>query len=803
MNFSKLLALTIFILGCSSAETPKIKEMPASDWFFAQRAYPQGKINFDAYFQSLQQTKNLMNSQKNSNQLNTSPQWEQAGPTNIGGRVTAVVADPLNPNVVYAGCAVGGVLKSTNFGQNWIPVFDSTGVLSVGAITMDPLNSDVLWVGTGEANSSGDSYGGNGIYKTTNGGTTWTHSGLENSHHIGRIVVHPTNPNTVWVAALGSLFGTNSERGVYKTTDGGTTWTKQFFVDDTTGCVDLSINPQNPNELYAAFWHRIRTPVYRKVGGTTSGIYKTTDGGTTWTLLSNGLPAPSPTNGRIGVCVAPSQPSTVYAVYSDHPGNFKGVYKTTNSGTSWTELANSNDPTLSSIFSNFGWYFSTLAVNPVNHNNVVLSGVQIYQTNNGGTTWDSFDNGQMHVDHHAFWFNPIVPNQIYCGNDGGLYYTSNSGNTFTKAENFPITQFYAITHDPQITNRIYGGTQDNNTLVTLTGAIDGYESILGGDGFHCLVDPGNSNRVYAEYQWGNLYRIENGNYSFLVGQGSGIDQTEPRNWSSPVALSPYSDSTLYFGTNRVYKSTNRGDTWTAFSPVLATATSTGNLVYGTVTTIAPSYTNPNIVWAGTDDGNVWVTSNNGTSWTNVSASLPDRWCTRIATVNFGFWNQYYQGVNDSVAYVSFSGYKENDPLSHLWRTGNLGQTWEDISGNLPDVPINDVIAYNNPIIVNPPSKTTSETNEFEYGTRLFIGTDFGVFFSFVGWSPWEFISDGMPLAPVFDLELVEEGPPFSTFTLLAGTHGRSIYKADVTDLIFPDEVSEKSNKASGYELAQN
>ncbi len=786
MNYSKtlLLVLIAFLVSCSTKQNEVTRKPPKvpNDWFFAQRTYPSGKLNTEAYQKSLNQVRAERKKSKSQNKISTLT-WQQAGPTNIGGRVTAVVADPFNSNIVYTGTAAGGVMKSENFGQTWTPIFDDVGSLSIGAVAMDPSDANTLWVGTGEANSSGDSYPGTGIYKTIDAGSSWTFVGLPNSHHIGRIVIHPTNPDIVWVAAMGKLFDSNPERGVYKTIDGGQTWTQQLTVNDSTGCVDISINPQNPDELYASMWERIRRPQERKAGGMGSGLYKTIDGGQTWNQMTNGLPPNALNIGRIGVKVAPSLPSTVYAIYVDHPGYFKGFYKSTDSGASWTELADENDPDLMDIFSSFGWYFGTIEVDPVNPDHIIAMGVQILNSTDGGQNWDSFDSYQMHVDHHAFWFNPLVPSEIYVGNDGGLYYTNNTGNNFTKASNFPVTQFYAITHDPQLPQRLYGGTQDNNTVRTLTGNLDDYQSILGGDGFYCLVDPTNSNRVYAEYQWGNLFRIENGQSTNIVGQNSGIDQSEPRNWSTPFAMSPFDNSTLYFGTNRVYKTTDMGDNWTSFSPTLTSPNQGGNLGFGTVTTIAPSFTNPDIVWAGTDDGNVWVTSDDGANWTNVSTNLPTRWCTRVATA---------LQTSDSVCVVTFSGFKENDSTAHIWATNDLGQTWTDISDNLPNIPINDVVLADVIVVANP-------QDNYEFAT-MFIGTDLGVYYSYGGQN-WVIMDDGLPLSPVFDLELTSIFTP--PINLIAGTHGRSMFKVDVTSIVLPSDIEEEENKLEGYELAQN
>ncbi|MBN2363587.1 hypothetical protein JXL83_05605, partial [candidate division WOR-3 bacterium] len=330
-----------------------------TEWFTLSRAYPYEEIPFDGYMNALNRAMDLRRATSNADYFTVT----QAGPTNVGGRITDVLVHPTDTNLIYAGAALGGILKSTDCGYTWDFVSQDVPNLSVGALELDPQNSQKVYFGTGEANSSGDSYEGTGLYMSTDGGATWQFLGLEHSRHIGRIRVSPVDSNRIYVAVMGSLFGVNSERGLYRSTDGGSTWERKLYVNDTTGCIDVVINPQNPNILYAAMWQRIRKPDYRNVGGMGTGIWKSTDGGETWTKLTNGLPADSPTNGRIGLALAPSNPDIVYASYVNHPGDFLGIWRTTNGGTSWESRLVS--PGLSS-FSSFGWYFGQTWISPTN-----------------------------------------------------------------------------------------------------------------------------------------------------------------------------------------------------------------------------------------------------------------------------------------------------------------------------------------------------------------------------------------------------------------------------------------------------
>lgn len=735
----------------------KRKSQP-SDWFYRQRAYPLGYIDPELRKMAFEQAERL----KAAARAQNVPQWIPRGPSNIGGRITTMAISQQNPDVIYIGAADGGVLKTTNAGVNWTPLTDHLPSLSMGAVAVDPTNDNIVYAGTGEANSSGDSYDGMGMFKSTDGGASWSSIGLEQTRHIGKIVIDPTNTNILYVAAMGTLYTGNSERGVYKSTDAGATWHRVLFINDTTGVVDLAINPQNTNILLAAAWQRRRGPEGRLyVGGVHTGIYRTTDGGASWTLLSNGLPAPAPNVGRPAVAIAPSNPLIAYVAYADDPGNFFGCYKSTNGGDTWTRT---NDANLSDLYSNFGWYFGKVFINPHNPDNVFIFGVSLAKTTNGGASWTT--QVSSHVDHHAMAFHPTDPMKMYIGNDGGFCKTTNGSASWTREtdQDLHITQFYAgwISHTNP--NNRMGGTQDNGTPRTMTGGLSNWASINGGDGFYCIIDYTDGNYQYAESQYGAIRRTTN-NWSSSSSATSGF--TGRKNWSTPIAIDPNNPMVLYTGSHMLHRSTNRAASWTAISPDLTNGPVPGFSAYATITTIDVAKTDSNVIMVGTDDGNVWVTTNLGASWNDINAGLPNRWITRVR----------FDPTNHNIAYVTLSGFRLDSPLPHIFRTTNLGQTWQDISSNLPEAPINVVLV--DPL----------------YTHRLYVGTDVGCFFTTNTGASWQAMGTGLPNAAISDMQI--HAP---TRIALAFTHGRSMWEINLDDLT---AVAENRDIPVRMELQQN
>jgi len=685
--------------------------------------------------------------------------WTFAGPTNIGGRLTSLAVDPINPDHIWAGAAAGGVFESTDRGDNWSPVFDGQPLLPVGAIAAHPSNPEIVYVGTGEANGAGYSYDGDGVYRTLDGGATWQAIGLSDTRRIGRIAIDPQNPQRLFVAAAGGVYVPDDHRGVYRSTDGGTTWTQVLFVSTTAGAIDVAIDPGNSNRIYAAIWEHYSTATRWVAGGTNSAIWRSDDGGDTWTRLTNGLPASSPTIGRIGLALAASSPQTVYALYLNDPGSFIGVYKTTNGGDNWFRV-DTPGGIQQSIFQGFGYYFGQIRVDPSDARKVYLLDVYYSRSIDGGVTYTNTLTG-LHVDHHDL---VILPGRLYMANDGGFYHSEDGGATWTQSFSLPASQFYDLGIDPQSPLIRYGGLQDNGSVRTKTGGLSNWTSVNGGDGFQCEVDPVNDKNVTCESQFGAIVRSTNGGSSFSSGV-NGIVTTDRRNWNTPITNDPLTASRLYTGTVRVYRSANAAQLWSPISGDLTDgpppssqargggvgASHLASTVAGTITTIAVSRVDTSVLWAGTDDGNVWVTANGGALWTQVNVPGRTEWVTRVEADPFAAGG----------AFVTFSGYRDGSPMPRIFRTIDYGTTWTDISTGLPDVPLNCVSADPAP----------------DDRGRLFVCSDLGVHVSDDFGRRWSDLGSGLPGVVVHDLDLVT-----SSRELFAGTHARGMYRYDLSQL---------------------
>ena len=722
------------------AQQDLFKEYP-NEWMYNQRAYPNNFINAEAIKNAIEQSLNIIKNRQGQG----IGDWELEGPINTGGRITDVAISPDNDDILYVGTATGGIFKTTDRGDNWTPIFDAVVKPSIGNIAIAPSNSQRIYVGTGEANGSATdgAYFGDGIYRSDDGGDTWNNMGLEESNHIGRIIIDPTDPDRVFVAATGKLYGYNEERGIYRSTNGGNDWERVLFITDSTSAIDVIMNPVNTDIIFAAMWERTRKPWQRDYGGVTSAIHRSIDGGDNWEILTNGLPAVSPNTGRISLAISESEPSTIYARYTtDEITNvFDGLYKSTDNGDSWTLVALGD---ISGVDSSFGWYFGNIRINPLDPDEVYVLGQQLVKTSNSGSSWQTVSG--MHVDHHAMEYSKNNNNFILAGNDGGAYISENGGNSWTHFNNLPITQFYNIEVDFQQPERLYGGTQDNNTIRTLTGSNDDWSSIWGGDGFHVNVDPVDNNFVYAESQFGGLGRSTNGGTSFQ-GATDGIDFNDRRNWNTPVVLSPFDSEIVFYGSNKLYTS-DKAVFWTVISPDLTDGQHpSGSLSYGTLTAIAPSYLNLDTVYVGSDDGNVNVTFNGGNTWENITNGLPDRYITSIAISH----------NDDQIAYITFSGFSVLDYTPHIFKTEDGGQNWSDISSNLPSIPVNDIILFTN---------------------SIFVATDLNVWYSENDGVSWDIVGNDLPFTIIRDLKLHEPSN-----MLYAGTFGRSLHSYDLDNLI--------------------
>jgi photosystem II stability/assembly factor-like uncharacterized protein len=740
-----LLVLIAAILTWADApQRPEVSpELAPSDWFGAQRAFPRQAMNQDAYMAAVQWARV---ERMAASAVTAGPIWTEAGPFNIGGRITALAATPGGATV-YAGAAAGGVFKSTNGGVNWTSIFDH--VPSIGALALDPSNTSVLYVGTGEANAAIDNYDGEGLFRSSDAGQTWNFLGLRETRRIARIAVDPQNPDRVFVAAMGSQYSTGPDRGLYRTQDGGLSWTKVLFMNDSTGVCDVVVNPAHPETVFCATWERIRRPTYRRTYGPSCGIWRSVDHGTTWTRLLNGLPAPSDNVGRIGLALAPSSPSTIYAQIiggQAQSHNGLGLYWSTDAGTTWARRDGSG---FTNLFGGFGWYFGDMAVDPINPNRVFCLGQNIGRSLDGGANFTQITSGS-HFDHHAIWMDPSNPLRTYVGTDGGFYSSLVGGGSWNHSTDLPITQFYAGAVDPSNASRILGGTQDNGSIMTTGSPIGWFALGIGGDGFYCAVDPTDPNIVFAEWQnccgGTGPRRSTNGGSSF---GGATISGSNRFNWNTPFVMDPNDHNILLVGSHRVHKSANNGLSYSTISNDLTRNQQVGSYPYSTITTLEIAKANSSYYYVGTDDGRVWRSTNAGGTWTEITAGLPLRWVTRVSA----------DPTNAAVVYVTLSGYSQDEYAAHVYRSTNAGDTWTAIDGNLPDVPANDLIV--DPLDPN----------------RLYLANDVGVYTSRDLGLSWYPLGLGLPINPVVDLTLHA-----ASRTLVAATHGRSQWKLDLTQL---------------------
>ncbi len=696
------------------------------------------------------------------------------GPGNMGGRVVDLAVVESRPTTFYVATASGGLWKTSNNGTTWVPVFEREATVSLGAVAVARSNPDIVWVGTGEANARNSVTWGDGVYKSTDGGKTWHHAGLRDTRHIGRIVIHPTNPDVVYVAALGHVWAPNEERGLYKTADGGKTWRRVKFLDAETGFIDLAMDPGDPETLYAAAY-RVRRDGFSggnpaEQFGPLAGLYKTSDGGKTWARLTKGLP--DRPIGRCGLAVSRKDPRLLYAVVQTDRTLLRRE-------TEWGQPARANaDPATGGVFRSEDrgatwvkvndlcprpFYFSQVRIDPADDRRIYVLGVSLQASTDGGKTFGKEDAAAgVHADLHALWIDPKDSGHRIAGCDGGVYLTYDGGANWEHAKNLPIGQFYAVAVDMSRPYWVYGGLQDNGSWggPSATRNVDGITAanwfrVLGMDGFHCQVDPGDANIVYAEGQYGELRRANVG-----TGETFAIRPKPPRgepdyrfNWSSPVLLSPHNAAVVYYGGNVLFRSRDRGDHWEAISPDLTLGSRDSPSYAHTITTIAESPVRAGVLWVGTDDGRLHLSRNGGRDWSDVSANVPgvarERHVSRVIASFFA----------EGTAYLALDRHRNDDRRPYLFRTTDYGATWKVLSNDLPD----DGPAY----VVRQSSRNAD---------LLFAGTEFGLFVSLDGGWHWQKYP-GLPTVAVHDLVIHPRDRE-----LVIGTHGRGIYVLDVAPL---------------------
>jgi sortilin (neurotensin receptor 3) len=721
--------------SASAVLEPQEREAAPEDWMLTQRAFGSGVPREAPRKAALAADRLAALAAARDPQL-AAAAWQAIGPTNIGGRVLDVALDPANANTIYIATASGGVWRSTDGAATFTEAWPRANPQPIGAIAM--ASDGALYAGTGESGPGGGSitYGGRGLYKSTNGGASWTNVGLRDTVTTGRIVVDPANPERIFVASSGDLFNPGGGRGVYRSIDGGASWSRVLAGDTaTTGAVDLAIDPQNPQRIFAAMWDHIRYPNLRVYGGVGSGVYRSTDGGDTWQRLAGGLPGPSADVGRIGVAIAPSNPNRVYAIVIKTDGTFRNLYRSSDGGETWQALT---DPGLAGSQSTYGWWFGRLWVDPVNAQHVFAAGIELEESTNGGSSW--IGQFSVHADQHGMAWSTVQAGLVYLGNDGGVYRsTSNGTGGWVHAQVEPFTQFYSVDVSEQDQSRVIGGAQDNSVLRSWPG---NWNAVIGGDGEEALIDPTNHNNVYGCSQYGFCSYSRDGGTTF---SSFGSTNSTRYNWFTPVQFDPTSPAVMYLGGNRLNRSTNRAQTWTVISPDLTGGPGPDpNYVFGTITTVAAAKSNGQVLFAGTDDGRVWTTPDLGATWIRVGQpGLPSFWVTRVTV----------DQATASTAYATFSGYRGGNNGAYVFKTTDGGTTWTDITGNLPKAPVNDVVVT---------------------ATALYVAGDAGVYRSSNGGATWLRVGTGLPRVPVDDIELVA-----ATNQLVAATFGRGMWRVQL------------------------
>lgn len=685
------------------------------------------------------------------------------GPAGMSGRVTAVDVVRENPDIIYIGSASGGVWKSESGGTDWEPLFQHERVASIGAIAINPNNPSDIWVGTGEGNPRNSLTSGYGIYRSLDGGETWTFKGLGPTRHIHRIIIHPDDPNIVWVGAIGYPWGEHPERGVYKTTDGGTNWKHTLYVNEKTGCADLVIDPTNPNKLIAAMWEHRRWPWYFNSGGSGSGMYISWDGGETWTkkTAKNGLPEGE--LGRIGLAIAPSMPDRVYALVE---AKKTGLYRSDDGGKSWSLVSTRN-------IGGRPFYYADLFVDPKNENRLINVHSRVDISQDGGKTFERFiPTSLIHVDNHAFYIHPDDPSFMINGNDGGLAITRDGGDTWDFPENLPLAQFYHIRVDDAVPYHVYGGLQDNGSwrgpsqVWRRKGIRNLYWNRIGyGDGFDAAPDPLNPRYGYSLSQGGNLLRWDLETGAMQSAKPYLADGRDLRfNWNAALAIDPHDQKTVYMGSQYVMKSEDHGKSWTAISPDLTTNDTTkqqqettggltfdntGAELYTTLLTISPSPAEKDVIWAGSDDGLVHVTRDGGDTWTNVTEGLKG--------LPAGVWiNQIQTTSRAGEALVVANDYRRDNWTPYLYRTRDYGKSWTRL------VEEDQIWGYCLSVIQDP-----------EVSNLLFLGTEFGLYVSIDDGKNWTKWDRHYPTVSTMDMALQEREAD-----LVLGTFGRAVWVLD-------------------------
>jgi photosystem II stability/assembly factor-like uncharacterized protein len=710
--------------------------------------------------------------------------YRALGPAVQGARILDIEAPSGEPYTFYAVFATSGLWRTENNGTTFQSLFDNGGTPAIGDFAIAPSDPDILWIGTGTAASGRLTIKGDGVYKSVDRGKTWEHMGLQKTRHIGQIAVHPQNPDIVYAAALGYHFSFNEDRGLYKTTDGGATWEKALYISEKVGVVDVVIDPQNPDTVYAASYDKWREPWHFEESGPETAIFKSSDGGKTWKKLTQGLPAGK--LGRIGLAIYPKNPKILYAHIEN--GNMRPptgneterakkrgeepreqriggeVYRTEDGGESWKKMNRTED--------NLGggkWY-GEIRIDPNDDQVVYAMSTRLQRSLDGGKTWG--ESGpvniaeKVHVDHHVVWIDPANSNRIILGNDGGLAQSYDFGKTWDVYENIPGSQFYAIGVDMEEPYNIYGGTQDTESFKIPSNSVYGtitrndWAAVGGGDGMYNQVDPDDSRWLYNDYQMGAIQRFDQKRgVGTFIRPSRGEDESPYRfNWTAPIHISPHNSQIIYLGAEVLLRSLNRGDDWQEISPDLTTNDPKkleGNIEFCTITAIAESPRTPGVIWVGTDDGKVQLTRNSGGTWIDLTGNLKEAGAPDEYYVSRVFASHH----DDGTAYVTKTGFQREDFRPFIYKTTDFGKTWISIAGNIPEGVIHVIVEdKKNPDL-------------------LFVGKEFGVWVTIEGGNNWVSMRNNIPTQDIFDLLIHPREND-----LVVGTYGRGLYVTDITVL---------------------
>jgi photosystem II stability/assembly factor-like uncharacterized protein len=722
--------------------------------------------------------------------------WQFLGPTNISGRMTDIaVVEPRGKNyTIYVAGASGGVWRTSNEGTTWEPVFQHAASTSIGDVTLAPSNPDIVWVGTGEANIFRSSMAGSGVYKSTDAGESWQHAGLAGTHTIPRIVIHPANPDIVYVAASGHEWTDNEERGVYKTTDGGASWEKVLYIDEKTGAIDLVMNPSDPNILYAATWERIRKKWHdprNHENSSGSGIYKTTDAGKTWAPINNGLPE-AKFRGRIGIDLCRTKPNVLYAFIDNYEvarrpeadeldsyGRPKApvirgatVFRSDDSGENWRQVSEKN-AYMERLSATYGWVFGQMRVDPTDENTIYVMGLALNVSNDGGKTFRRLPG--MHGDHHGLWIDPANSNYLVNVNDGGVAISYDAGENWrTFYDNLPLVQFFNVNYDMAEPFHVYGSIQDHGSRRAAVDLSRGRSNIPavewqrapGGEGSYHAIDPTDPNIVYSTGFYGRITRTDVSTFEQIDIVPKAAEGEPPLRgqWLAPFIISPHNPRILYHGMNFLFRSMNRGDKWEKISPDLTynVLDKIGDIPYQTIYSISESPFKFGLIYAGTDDGRLHRTKDSGMSWQEIGKKLPrEKFVSGIVA----------SAYDEATVYLALNGKRDDDFAAYLYKSTDYGDTWQAISNNIPCGPVNVVRE-------DPKNKDV-----------LYAGTDLGAYLTLDGGKNWQVLAKDLPTTFVHDIIIHPRDD-----IIVAATHGRGMYAMDariiqsVTDEVLAQDL---------------